>query len=306
MAAGTSKTAVYAALFGNLAIAVTKFSAALYTGSSAMLSEAIHSLVDTGNQGLLLYGMRQATRPPSSEHPFGYGMELYFWSFVVAILIFGLGAGLSIWEGVNGILDPHPVTDPEVTYVVLGLAILFEAGASFVAARAFWAQKGSQSFLRAVRNAKDPSLFTVLFEDTAAIIGLLIALVGIYAGHVLEIPWLDGAAAVAIGIVLATVALFLAYECKSLLVGEAAARSTVDGIRNVIAAEPRVMRVDDVLTMHLGPQEVLVAADIDFIDSLDATGIEGLIADLELRIRERYPNATRIYLEARHLPAETG
>lgn len=303
MAAGGSKTAIFAALAGNFAIAVTKFGAAVHTGSSAMLSEAIHSLVDTGNQGLLLYGMRQASRPATSEHPFGYGKELYFWSFLVAILIFGLGAGLSIWEGINGVLDPHPIDNPEVSYVVLALAILFEGAALFVATRAFIAQKGEQGMLDAVRGAKDPSLFTVLFEDSAAIVGLLVALAGIYFGQTLGIFWLDGAAAIGIGLLLAGVALFLAYECKSLLLGEAADAAMIESVRNLLAADPRIMRVTDVLTMHMGPEDVLVAVDVNFIDSLSTSDIESAVAGLEERIKERFPQATRVYLGARALPA---
>ena len=199
MASGSSKLAVYAALTGNLAIAVTKFAAATFTGSSAMLSEAIHSMVDTGNQALLLYGMYRAGLPADEKHPFGYGKELYFWSFVVAILIFGLGAGFSIYEGVHGVLNPTPIENAAVSYIVLGLAMVFEGGASLFALRQFLAQKGEMGFFEAVRRGKDPALFTVLFEDGAAMIGLMIAMAGIFLGQHLGLPWLDGAAAIAIG-----------------------------------------------------------------------------------------------------------
>ena len=189
--------AVYAALAGNLAIAVTKFGAAVFTGSSAMLSEAIHSVVDTGNQALLLYGMYRAGLPADARHPFGYGKELYFWSFVVAILIFGLGAGFSIYEGMHGILQPTPVQNAMVSYVVLGFSLVFEGGAGFLALRQFLREKGDMGFFEAVRRGKDPALFTVLFEDSAAILGLIIAMVGIFLGQQLQLPWMDGAAAVA-------------------------------------------------------------------------------------------------------------
>ena len=222
MASGSSKLAVYAALAGNLAIAAIKFAAAVFTGSSAMLSEAIHSLVDTGNQVLLLYGMYRAALPADAQHPFGYGKELYFWSFVVAILIFGLGAGFSIYEGVQGVLRSTAIENVMLSYVVLGFSLLFEMGAGFMALRQFLAEKGDLGFFAAVRRGKDPALFTVLFEDGAAIVGLMIAMAGIFLGQYLQLPWLDGAAAVAIGLVLAGVAMFLAYECKALLIGEAA------------------------------------------------------------------------------------
>jgi len=303
MASGSSKLAVYAALFGNGAIAVTKFAAATVTGSSAMLSEAIHSVVDTGNQGLLLYGMHRAARPATPAHPFGHGKELYFWSFMVAILIFGLGAGLSIWEGVHGVLQPQPVTNIVVNYVVLGLAIVFEGGALFVAGREFNRRRGGLGWLQAVREGKDPALFTVLFEDTAALTGLLLALAGIYFADRYGLPWLDGAAAIGIGVVLASVAVFLAYECKGLLIGEAASPALVADVRAILDGDRRVKRVQDVLTMHLGPEEVLVAADLDFIDSIDANEVERAVAELEDRIRGRYPEAGRIFLEARRLTA---
>ncbi|MDP6346378.1 MAG: cation diffusion facilitator family transporter [Alphaproteobacteria bacterium] len=301
MATGSSKTAVFAALTGNLAIAVTKFAAATYTGSSAMLSEAIHSLVDTGNQGLLLYGMHRAARPASAEHPFGHGKELYFWSFVVAILIFGLGAGLSIYEGVQGIRHPTPVHNVGITYIVLGLALVFEGGASFFALREFLRRKGDMGFLTAVRRGKDPALFTVLFEDGAAIVGLLIAMVGIYLGERLGIAWLDGAAAVAIGLVLAGVAAFLAYECKALLIGEAAEPQVVETIRALLNGDDRVVRVADIRTMHLGPREILLAADLDFADGLDSSVVEAAVAELETKIRGNLPEVRRIYLEPRSL-----
>ncbi|MDP6831473.1 MAG: cation diffusion facilitator family transporter [Alphaproteobacteria bacterium] len=301
MASGSSKLAVYAALVGNLAIAVTKFSAAAFTGSSAMLSEAIHSLVDTGNQALLLYGMYRAGLPADARHPFGYGKELYFWSFVVAILIFGLGAGFSIYEGVHGIMQPTPVENVMISYVVLGLSLVFEGFASFLALRQFLRQKGEMGFFEAVRRGKDPALFTVLFEDSAAILGLMIAMGGIFLGDQLGLPWMDGAAAVAIGLVLAGVALFLAYECKALLIGEAAEPEVVEGCRALLNGDRRVVRVADVRTMHLGPQEILLAADLDFADGLTSEQVEAATGELEIKLRENFPEVRRIYLETRAL-----
>ena len=293
--------AVYAALAGNLAIAVTKFGAAVFTGSSAMLSEAIHSVVDTGNQALLLYGMYRAGLPADARHPFGYGKALYFWSFVVAILIFGLGAGFSIYEGMHGILQPTPVQNAMVSYVVLGFSLVFEGGAGFLALRQFLREKGDMGFFEAVRRGKDPALFTVLFEDSAAILGLIIAMVGIFLGQQLQLPWMDGAAAVAIGLLLAGVALFLAYECKALLIGEAAEPHVVEGCRALLNGDRRVVRVADVRTMHLGPREILLAADLDFADGLISQEVEIATAELETKLRENFPEVRRIYLETRKL-----
>ncbi len=301
MASGSSKLAVYAALVGNLAIAITKFGAAIFTGSSAMLSEAIHSVVDTGNQALLLYGMYRAGLPEDARHPFGYGKELYFWSFVVAILIFGLGAGFSIYEGIHGILQPTPVENTVISYVVLGLALIFEGIGGFLALRQFLREKGDMGFFEAVRRGKDPALFTVLFEDSAAILGLLIAMAGIFLGQQLQLPWMDGAAAVAIGLVLAGVALFLAYECKALLIGEAAEPHVVEGCRALLNGDRRVARVADVRTMHLGPSEILLAADLDFADGLSSEEVETATAELETKLRQNFPEVRRIYLETRHL-----
>ena len=214
-----SKKVIYAAFAGNLLIAVTKFGAAIVTGSSAMLSEAVHSLVDTGNQGLLLYGLRRAQRPPDEAHPYGYGMELYFWTFVVAILIFGLGAGVSVYEGVQGLLHPHAITNPAISYVVLAVAMVFEAGAWTIAFREFRKQKGRAGYIESIRRSKDPTVFTVLLEDSAAMLGLVFAFIGILAGQLLEMPALDGVAAICIGAILALVAALLAYEAKGLLIG---------------------------------------------------------------------------------------
>lgn len=302
MASGSSKTAVYAALFGNLAIAVTKSGAAAYTGSSAMLSEAIHSLVDTGNQVLLLYGMKRAARPSSAAHPFGHGKELYFWSFVVSILIFGLGSGLSIYEGVHSIMAPSQIENASISYIVLALAIVFEGAACFYAGREFLRRKGDQGLIQAIRDGKDSTIITVLFEDSAAMVGLIIAMAGIYCSQAFGIPWLDGAASVGIGIVLATVAMFLAYECKGLLVGEGASPETVASIRGIVEADSRVLDVWEVLTMHLSPDDILLNLNVNFDDALQTAEIETTIGELEARIRKQHPEVKRIFVEARRLP----
>lgn len=221
MAAG-SKKVIIAALVGNALIAVTKFGAAAFTGSSAMFSEGIHSAVDTGNQTLLLYGLKRAARPADKRHPFGYGREIYFWAFVVAILIFAVGAGVSFYEGVHKLSDPHPLENAYVNYIVLGLAMIFEAVAWWVAFKEFKAGKGKYGYLQAIQVSKDPSIFTVLLEDTAAMLGLIVAFVGILLGQLLDIPELDGVASMVIGLILALAAIVLAYETKGLLIGEGA------------------------------------------------------------------------------------
>ena len=220
--AAESKTSIIAALVGNSLIAATKYIAAILTGSSAMLAEAIHSTSDTGNQVLLLFGLRQSRKPADKMHPFGHGKEVYFWSLIVAVSLFGVGGGISIYEGILSLLSPHPVKNVLWNYVVLGLAFVFEAGSLTVAGREFWKHKGDRGVVEAIRHGKDPTFFVVLFEDTAALTGILVAVLGIFLSEELGIAAFDGAASVIIGLVLCTVALWLAYESKGLLVGESA------------------------------------------------------------------------------------
>jgi cation diffusion facilitator family transporter len=298
MANPSSKKAIFAALVGNALIAVTKFGAAAYTGSSAMFSEAIHSVVDTGNQCLLLYGIKRASRPADRSHPFGYGMELYFWTFVVAILIFGFGAGISIYEGISKIQHPHPISDPTINYYVLGFAMIFEGAAWYIAFKEFNKTKGSMGLITAVKRSKDPTIFTVLFEDTAAIIGLGVAMLGIFLSDYLELPVLDGVASVVIGVILATTAALLAYECKGLLTGESASETVVSGIKWIIGENPYILHVNEVLTLHLGPNDILLTVSLDFKDNLSSTQVEESISSFETRIKEKYPEVTRVFIEA--------
>jgi cation diffusion facilitator family transporter len=301
MAHSNSKKVIYAAFFGNLLLAVTKFFAAFFTGSSAMLSEAIHSLVDTGNQLLLLYGLRRAGRPADAQHPFGYGMELYFWTFVVAIIIFGLGAGVSVFEGISKIRAPHPVTDSLVNFIVLGLAGVFEAAAWTVAFLEFRRSKGEGGYIEAIRRSKDPAIFTVLFEDTAAMLGLIVAFVGIWLAEELNMPILDGVASVVIGAILAVTAALLAFECKGLLIGEGASQSTVDGVRALVAEDGGINAINEVLTMHMGPEDILLTLSVDFSGELDSDQVETAISDMERRIKETYPEIKRIFIEAQSI-----
>jgi cation diffusion facilitator family transporter len=298
MAAHGSKKVIYAALAGNALIAITKFVAAGITGSSAMLSEGIHSLVDTGNQGLLLYGLNRSKKPSDKSHPFGYGMELYFWSFVVAILIFAVGAGVSMYEGVEKILHPHPVTSPYINYIVLGLAFVFEAGAWWVALKEFRQSKGRYSYLQAIHRSKNPAIFTVLFEDTAAMLGLVVAFAGIALGQLTDAAWLDGAASIVIGVILAVTAAILAYESKGLLVGEATHPETLDSIRGIIHDQAGIERVNELLTMHLGPEDILLTMSLDFANHLTADEVEVAINRLEAAIKAAHPAVKRLFIEA--------
>jgi cation diffusion facilitator family transporter len=293
----SSKIVVYAALAGNLLIAVTKFAAAAWTGSSAMLSEGVHSLVDTGNELLLLYGLRRASRPPDPAHPFGYGREIYFWTFIVALLVFALGAGVSFYEGIVHMRDPSPVEDPTANYVVLALSFVFESGSWWVAMKEFRRAKGSLGYFQAVKQSKDPTTFTVLFEDSAALIGLTIAFIGISAAHYLEKPELDGLASIGIGLVLALTALMLARETKGLLIGEAAHPDVQRSILAIAQADPAVERANGVMTVHLGPQQVVAALSADFADELTTAGIEGCVTRLEAQVKALHPEITTLFIK---------
>ncbi len=298
MAAHSSKKAIYAALVGNLLIAMTKFAAAAYTGSSAMLSEAIHSLVDTGNQGLLLHGIRRSKRPADQRHPFGYGMELYFWSFIVAILIFAVGAGVSLYEGIIKLQHPHPVTSPYVNYGVLALAMVFEGFAWWVAFGEFRRSKGPLGYFAAVRESKDPAIFTVLFEDSAAMLGLVVAFVALALGQATGIDEFDAIGSILIGVILALTAVLLAYESKALLIGESASPQIIEGLENLAAKQWGVARVNELLTMHLAPRQVLVNLSLDFENHLSSAEVEAVVTRLETRMREDFPEVTRVFIEA--------
>jgi cation diffusion facilitator family transporter len=298
MAGHQNKKVIYAALAGNTAIAITKIAAAIYTGSSAMFSESIHSMVDTGNQILLLYGLRRAGRPADERHPFGYGRELYFWAFVVAILIFAVGAGVSIYEGIHKVQHPATITSVGINYAVLSFAMIFEGGAWWVAFRAFETTRGKRSLIAAIRDSKDPSIFTVLLEDTAAMLGLLIAFLGIALGQWLEIPELDGLASIAIGCILAGAAMLLAQETKGLLIGEGADPTIVGEISRVLSAHSAIDRVNEILSMHQGPNDILVNVSVEFRDGLEIGEVERHTAAIEREIKARIPGARRVFIEA--------
>ena len=291
-----SRPAIIAALIGNLLIAVTKGIAAAITGSSAMLSESVHSLVDTGNEVLLLYGQKRSSRPPDEIHPFGYGRELYFWCFVVALLIFALGAGISIYEGIVHIRHPEAITKPIINFIVLGLAFAFESVTWFVAWRAFQKARGEGSFWHVIRDSKDPTMFMVLFEDSAALIGIVIAAIGTALAVELDAPWIDGTASILIGFVLAAVAIVLARESKNLLIGERADPELQKAIREAADREKCVRSVDRVLTTHMAPDQVIASMDVEFADELTIPDVEKLIGRIEGGLRERHPELSRVFI----------
>ncbi len=298
MAASGSKTVIYAALAGNALIAVTKLIAATLTGSSAMLSEGIHSIVDTSNQVLLLLGLKRAQRPANDRHPFGHGKEVYFWSFVVAIMIFAVGSGISLYEGVQHIRHPHPIDNPHLNYLVLGLSMIFEGIAWTLAYREFSHTRGQRSILRAVHESKDPTTYVVLFEDSAAMLGLVVAFLGVWLSHTTGLAWLDGAASVVIGLILGATAFWLAWETKSLLIGESARAEVVDGVRELAEDVPDIERVGEVLTLHMGPEYILVNLSVDFRDDCSAGNMEASIAALSGAIKGRWPRVKKVFVEA--------
>jgi cation diffusion facilitator family transporter len=299
-----SKVAVFGAIAANTAIAVMKFIGAAATGSAAMLSEGIHSTVDTGNGLLLLVGMRLAERPPDEVHPFGHGKELYFWSLIVAVLIFGVGGGISIYEGVLHLLAPQPLQDPTWSYAILAGSFAFEGASFWVAIRQFRRSIDGTPFWQALRSSKDPTLYTVLAEDSAALAGLVAAGLGIWGSHRLNMPALDAGASIVIGVLLCAVATLLIHQSRRLLVGEAVDRDTARRIRGIAQAEKTVHRAGWPLTMHLGPDDVLLALDIEFCRGTPAEELMRSVDRIETAVRREVPGIGRIYIESRRVEAE--
>jgi cation diffusion facilitator family transporter len=293
-----SPVAVYGAIAANVAIAVTKFVVAGVTGSSAMLAEAIHSLVDTGNGGLLLVGLKLSQRPATPEHPYGHGKELYFWSLIVGVLIFGLGGGVSLFEGIQHLREPSELADPFWNYVVLGVAFLFEGSSFLVAWREFKQQRGDTPAFEAFQASKDPSNYTIVAEDSAALLGLVIAAAGVFFSHWLDMPRLDALASVLIGLLLAGVAVLLIRESRGLLVGEGIKAETAQAIRDIACREHSVRRVGPVLSMYVGAEDILVTLDVGFHGATPASEVAETIGRIEHRVRERFPKIRRIYIEA--------
>lgn len=301
MSKGESNIAIVGAFTANLLIAIIKFIAAAITGSSAMLSEGIHSMVDTGNTGLLLFGDYRSKKSPTPSHPFGYGRELYFWSLVVAISLFAIGGGMSIYEGILHIQHPEPIEDPLLNYIVIGIAFILSGGSLFVAVKKFLQDNPDKSFWKALKESKDPGTFSILFEDTADIFGLIIAFLGVYLGHTLNNPYIDGAASIIIGLILSSLSLMLAFETKSLLIGESADQALIDKIVQTVKENPKVVHVRSPLTLHFGPKDILLALDIEFDHTLLMNELASNIDSIENSIRAKYPDIKRIYVEVKSI-----
>ncbi|GAB3231761.1 cation diffusion facilitator family transporter [Hymenobacter seoulensis] len=304
MAGSSSKIAIYGAIGANIAIAISKFVAAFFTGSSAMLSEGIHSLVDSGNGMLILFGVKQAEKPADDRHPFGRSKELYFWSLIVAILVFSVGGGMSFYEGIKHIQHPAPITDPTWNYWVLGLSLVFEGISFFLAFREFNKSRGEAGFWATLGRSKDPSVFSILMEDLAALLGLVLALAGVYFGHLLKNPYLDGAASLCIGVLLVAVAIFLIYKTKGLLVGEGVDDETIFSLEAIAVSQRSVEQVRRPLTMYMGPQDVVLALDVEFHDHLSAVEVEQAVDQLQDAIRAKHPEFKRIFVEAKALTSK--
>ena len=297
-AKGESKVAVVAAVIGNLLVAISKFVAAYFTGSSAMLSEGIHSIVDTGNGGLVLLGMKRAAKPADAGHPFGHGKELYFWTMIVAISIFGIGGGMSVYEGVLHMLHPVEAGNPLINYAVLAIAFAIEGTSFFVALREFTKARGAVPAGVFIRISKDPSLFTIVFEDSAAMLGLIVAFLGVLLGQLTGIPQFDGGASVIIGLILMGVAWLLARESKGLLIGEGVEPAELDAMRAVVAADAGVAQVGAIRTMFLGPADLLVNLDVAFRDGLGHAQVAEAIQRVESALKAARPEISRVYIEA--------
>lgn len=295
-----SMKVVMAALAGNLAIAVCKFGAAYFSKSAAMLAEAVHSLSDTGNQALLIVGMRLALRPATEKHPFGRSGEQYFWPFIVSLLLFAIGGAFAIYEGIHKIHDPGPEATGKqliAAYVVLGVSVVFESFSWSVAFKEFRAMRQGRSYREVLTDAKDVTVPLVLMEDTAALAGLSIALLGVAISQFAHAPWVDGAASVVIGAILCSIAVFLAFETHGLLIGEGATRGDRERAERIVAGTPNVDRVVEVLTLHLGPSDVLLALKVAFAKKLTVDELEESINEIERRVRGEMPQMKRIFVE---------
>ncbi|PSR53610.1 cation transporter [Adhaeribacter arboris] len=292
-----SKVPLYSALAANLAIAITKFIAASITGSSAMVSEGIHSVVDTTNEVLLLFGIAKSKKPPSAKRPFGYGKELYFWAFIVSILIFGIGGGISFYEGVQHLLHPVQIEDPKWNYIVLGAAFVFDGISFITAVKEFNRQRGSIRFWKAVRHSKDPSTFVVLFEDAADLLGLTVAFLGVFLGHYYNNPYFDGIASMIIGLILTAISGILAKESRSLLMGESADAEVLDEVTHLTESHPTVQKVLRPLSMYLAPEEIILILIVAFREEVNSAEVTNAIVTIRQTIQERFPSIKQIFIE---------
>jgi len=298
-----AKAAVIAALFGNLGVAAMKFVAYLFTHSSAMLAESIHSLADTVNQGFLLLGLRLEKREPTIKHPFGFGRERYFWAFIVAVSIFAIGASFSIYEGIRKVLEPHDIKNPIWSFIALGAAVAFESYALRVAWKEFshWRKNNPGPLWKCLRTTKSPTILVVLFEDSAALLGILIAASGIGLTLVTGNPVWDGVATLGIGVILLIAAWFIGWRTRGLLLGESATEADRRRIRTAVESVDAVDAVVEMLTLHTGPNDILVNLAIDFRDDLDTHGVEVVVDEIESKIRASVPEAKRIFIEAKSI-----
>jgi len=295
----TSTRTLVIALLANLGIAISKFAAAAITGSSAMLTEGVHSVVDCTNQLLLMWGRRASKRPPDKLHPFGYGRELYFWSFVVAVMVFALGAGVSVYEGIIHIAEPEEAVSPLIAYAVLVVAFFLEGWSTLEAYRDFNKAKGLLSWWQAIRRSKDPPAFIVLLENGAAMAGIIAAGIGLALSQLTGDPFFDGAASVVIGVILGVTACLLAYESKALLIGEAADPELVSALHDMVQSCKGVTAVGQVLTVHSAPDQITAMLSVDFDDDITARDVEALVWGIEVEAAQRFPMVRRLYLRPR-------
>lgn len=301
---GESAIAVVAAILANVAIGVVKFIASFISGSTAMFSEGVHSIVDSGNGLLVLLGIHRAKKPANSAHPFGYGKELYFWTLVVSILIFALGGGVSMWEGIRAVGEVGPNTkldDPTMAYIVLVISMIIEGISLFIGLRQFNAARGSKGPLQFIKEAKDPSLYTVVLEDSAAELGLVIAFFGLFFGHMFNNPYLDGIAAILIGVLLAFVAVVLLYETKGLLIGEGLNIDELEEVKELVESDRAVVRCGRILSLYMGPDSLVITIDANFDSTETAYEVLSSIDRIETRIKERFPQTKSVFVEAENL-----
>jgi cation diffusion facilitator family transporter len=298
---GSSSLAIVGALISNLLVATTKFIAAAYTGSSAMVSEGIHSIVDSANTLLLLIGHKQSLKTASSSHPFGYGKEIYFWTLIVAISLFAIGGGMSVYEGITHIQNPEPLVNPVWNYIVLGCSLIFTSISWVIAYREL--NKGSEetNVWNAIKTSKDPSVFAVIFEDTADILGIVIAFLGVYLGHAFNNPYIDGIASIFIGIILTGTSVMLVFKSRTLLIGQSADPYLLNSISKITESDPSVVKVNTPMSMHMGPFDILLVLGINFHTHLTSADVASAIDRIEKSIRERHPQIKRIYIEAKSI-----
>ena len=299
----SSKFAIYIALIADLAIAIIKFIAAIITGSSAMTSEGVHSLVDTVNEILLLVGIKSSRKPADEHRPFGYGKELYFWSFIVSLLIFSLGGCISFYEGIIHLLHPELIENVLWNYVVLAIAFVFNTFSFIAAMKAFNKQRREQSFWEAVTVSKDPTTFVVLLEDAAGLLGVIVAFIGVYLGHSYNNPSFDGIASIVIGIILIAVSVLLVRESKALLMGEPASPKALNEIITITESDPVIQKVLRHYSMFMSPEEVVLQLTTVFKDDITAKEITKAIRRVEQKIQEKFPKVKQIFIEPAEMPA---